>query len=201
MSKIIEALKRAEEYRATSKGNGPPGPGQGNGVHGSVTPTATNVSIAPLDQAMVQIRQELQESEQQAARQAAEQVRLKTQLASLSQVVAQVEQERTTVQAQLERVLQDTTTHKASRALLTRQLEALRACQTLASDVRIAEQEAQASRVVVTTLTQSAQRISEELAHQTQRAEQSQQRVSQLKFKLAQAFAATGIRGTLPEDV
>lgn len=150
------------------------------------------VSPASWDQVMILVKQRLQESEQQAARHTGDAVRLTAQLNALDQLIAQLEQERVTARQRLEHTSKASALLEATKVSLSRELEALRECQLLAYEMRMAEQEIQASAAVVAHITESKLRVTDELSHYQQRSEALQERASRLRFQLAKALAETG---------
>ena len=149
-----------------------------------------NISPAAWDQAIATVKDQLQTCEQQSARQTGDQVRFKAQLGALDQLIAQLQKDRDQLRQQLEQTGKSSTVLEATKAALSRQLDALRECQVLAYDVRMADQECQASAAVVAHVSQSNQRLASELAHYQDRTNALQQQAQQLKFKLAQAMAS-----------
>ena len=162
-------------------------------------PPAT-VSTASWEQALVALTQQLGIVEQQAAQQAADQARVAAQLSALDQIVTQYEQERALLRTRLEQASKVKEAREAEKASLQRRLAALQECQVLAHEVRMAEQEAQASAAVIAQIVQSKQRLADELLRYQQRADALQQQVRELKVQLEQALASSGAAAPAPHD-
>lgn len=165
----------------------PPAPVQTEAV---VIKPQSNLSPASWDQAIALIKDQLQTCEQQSARQAGDVVRFRAQLDALESLITQLTHEREQIAQKLEQTSKTSASLEQAKASLSRQLDALRECQVLAYDVRMADQECQASAAVVAHIGQSNQRMANELAHYQDRTNSLQQQAQQLKFKLAQAMAA-----------
>jgi len=158
-----------------------------------------NLSPASWDQAITLVKEQLQTCEQQAARQAGDQVRFRAQLDALETLLAQLQEERDQIRQKLEHTTKTNSALEAAKASLSRQLDALRECQILAYDVRMADQECQASAAVVAHVSQSNQRMANELSHYQDRTNALQHQAQQLKFKLAQAMASASTSPAVPQ--
>ena len=215
MSTVTDALKKAEEKRQVLRGgNGPKATGYLHSFKQGVLeevrefevaltrrskPQTDGEGVAPVgaatpeawDQAIERVRRRLTQHEEQVARTAGEQTRLKAQLAANEQLLGQMEQERQALHERLREGTQTAAAIETTKTSLLRQLDALRECQILSHDCRMAEQELSANTTAVSHLTASQQRVEQELAHYRQRGEALEQDVAQLRFKLSQALAHT----------
>ena len=140
------------------------------------------VSSASLDEAIAGAVRQLAESEQQVA--------------ASQQLARQLEQERERLQQRPSEVARTTPALEATRVVRVRQLEALRECQALAHAASSAEEELRANAGRIAQITASQQQLAQELAQHQQQTPVLQQRVEQLRFKLAQALACTGTTST-----
>lgn len=210
MSKVTDALSRAEQEREilVASANGPHG--RSNGSIGStgaaVTPSLSQpVAAAPqasatpetVEQAIAVIERKLSEVEQDAARQAGERMRVQAQFTASERLLTQLEQERKAFQQRLAQIDHAAAELETSKGTWVKQLSALRDCQVLSHELQMAERSLQAGRTLIEHTTQSQRQVAAELAQQTQQQTLLQQRVDALKFQLGNALALTGTTKTM----
>lgn len=207
MSKIMNAVSRAEHERpGTPAAAAPEAADQWTPVRVNSTATESGRSgsgaaqtvgpervaaVETWEQALEVVKRRLAESEEQAARHAADETRHKAQLAAGEQVLARVQQEQQDTRQQLEQSQRAAAAAAGTKAVCLRQLEALRDCQVLAHACRATERELSTSIMMVSQATQTQARASAELAHHREREEALRQQVEQLRFQLAKALAST----------
>ena len=198
------AIQHAEE--TLGQEGVPPGPlaaragaapaAQGNGTArviqaSAAAPASTSQTPAMLAHAIEQVTRQLEECERQAARQAAEQVRMNAQLAAGDELISRLTHERLSLRERLADAQKTTASLEAAKAWAAHRLAALHECETLAHAVTIAEQALQANTIILTQLTQAQQRTTDELATYRKRGEALERQFAELGRKLAQALAAT----------
>ena len=188
MSRITNALSKAEQDRMAIAAEGVPSSSSRN-ANGFESSTR---SAESWEQAMEVVKRQLAQYEEQAARQAADQTRLKAQVAATEQLAAQVEAERRRLQGCVAESDQAVASIESTKGVWVRQLEALRECQMLSHAVRMTEEEFQAAALLAQRVRQSQQQVTQELQHHDQRREALAQQLSQLRFQLAKVLACTG---------
>ena len=167
--------------------------------HGSSARVAVakeNAASVSWDEAIGQAKRQLAECERQAARHAGEQARLQGQMTAAAQFIQDLEQERLVLRQRLEQLAQLTSSIETAKATWARRLEVLQGYQLLAHEAKMAEEELRANAALVEQMSQSQQRVAAELAHYQQRSQALEQRVTELKFQVAQALASTGMEAT-----
>ncbi len=220
MSKILDAVRKAEGDREgrsiaapdTSVGQTTrvyvldPVSGEGRWVNGAAPavsasngsngPTPMSDSSMPTpstwEQTLTSVQRELEDAEQDAARCAQEQGRLKAEISACDHTIATLTQQRETLHQQVARSIEAAATLEATTASWRRKLEALRECQVLSHTLRRTEQDLLANTALVAHVTQAQQQVAEELAQHRQRGEALQRQVQELRFRLAQALTSTG---------
>lgn len=209
MSRIMNAVSRAEHERpgastaAVREVADQRTPGHLNapaaasprrdepGAGGAVAPERI-AAVETWEQALEVVKRRLAESEEQAARHAADETRYKAQLAAGEQLIARVQQEQQDARQQLEQSQRSAAASAGTKAVCLRQLEALRDCQVLAHACRVTERELDTSTMMVSQATQTQARASAELTHHREREEALRQHIEQLRYQLAKALASTG---------
>ncbi len=168
----------------------------------SVSPTGNGAAVAPaampaatrqsLDQAITAVKEQLAQREQHVARLTQQQLQVNAQLTAAVQLQTQLEQNRVILRRQLAELEQSASAVDAERTNWLKQLEALRECEMLAHAVRMAEQDLAVNTTMVAQVTQSQQRVADELMHYRQRGEALQQEVAYLRTRLTQALSVSG---------
>ena len=151
------------------------------------------------DQALELVKRQLEAHEQRAARQDAEVLKAKAQLAAADALRVQAEREREGARARVEAAERQASELESAKVTWVRQLEALRECQKLSHTAKMAAEELDTNTTLVARITQSQQRAGEDLAYYQQRGEALRQQVEALRFQLAQALTFTGTIERAPQ--
>ena len=187
----VRDLEKAFSRRTTPAAS-PPGPAKqdGNGV--PAVPPPPPEPFEAWDQKLQRAQSQLMFYEQQATRKRAEQETLRAKLGVCEQLLVDVKQEQAELQERLETVADEAASVETERLSWKRQVDALRECQLLAGEVKVAEQELQTNAGMVAQILQAQQEIAQELARHQEHGQALQKRLDQLRFRLGQVLAFTG---------
>lgn len=160
-----------------------------------VEPTAQSEDIAAPSEAWEQAIQRCQarllEYEQQALRHSWEQRLLQAQVAAEERLLAEQSEQIEVARRKIAVTGQAMASIEAAKAAQWRCLDALRECQALSHETRVAEMELQATGEMVARVTELERRHTEELSRYRKRNEELRRTVDQLRFQLGQALART----------
>ncbi len=187
MSRIVNAVERAEMERRLQRTQSP----GGRGVQEMIVPSSP-ASWAPMvakseswEEAMALVSKQLQECEQQLANQSSDQAKRQERL-------AQLEEEKKNLSALQLETSEKSVLLEKSRLAWTRQLDALKECALLSRTYREAEQALQANQQRIAATQESQNQLANTLAAYQQQQADLQKQAEQVRFRLANALAATG---------
>jgi len=141
-----------------------------------------------LEERLSQIQEELMQCEQLSFRQQGAQAALRAKAAAYEDLSTQVNQEKDTLQQQLQQADEAAASIEVTKQFWQKQLDALLACHTLSRTAKMVEEELALARQMARTLSQSRKRLEEEQTHYDSRSNELQELTDRLQARLKQAL-------------